>query len=176
MRVGLDDAERPVEIRRVLVPVLIFAPETSLAFLPVALPLLPVGLPAPAAQAGEPGRRQRPVRLRVGDAAAGAQHGVGPGQFVGGGADIHVRVVEHEVVEVDELAFQPQAGRSFGIMCAGDKTGADRAFGEAFVKAGERILGGGKRAREGGPGQRIGDLVAGRQGLDNPNGNRSNGS
>src|SRR6202011_1428758 len=53
VRVGLDDAERPVEIRRVLVPVLIFAPETSLAFLPVALPLLPVGLPAPAAQAGE---------------------------------------------------------------------------------------------------------------------------
>jgi hypothetical protein len=61
-------------------------------------------------------------------------------------------------------------------MCAGDKTVADRAFGQALVEARQRVLGGGERAREGGPGQRIGDLVANLQGLDNLNENHRNGS
>ena len=176
MRVGLDDAERRVEIRRVLVSALIFANHASLAFLPVGPALLPVALPAPAAQAGEPRRRQRPVGLGLGDAAAGAQHGMRPGELMGRGADVHVGVVEHEVVEVDQLAVEPQAGRGVGEVGAGDPTVADRAFGEPFVEAGEGILGGGERAGEFCPRQRIGELGAGLQSLDNLKGNRSNGS
>ena len=136
VRVGLDDAERRVEIRLVLVPVLIFATRAPLPFLPVAPFPPPVALPAPAAQAGEPGRRQRPVGFGVGDAAAGAQHGMGPGELMGRGANVHVGVVEHEVVEVDQLAVEPQAGRGVGEVGAGDKAGADRAFGEPLVEPG----------------------------------------
>ena len=99
-----------------------------------------------------------------------------PGQLMGRGADVHVGVVEHEVVEVDQLTVQPQAGRGIGKMGASDPTGADRAFGEAFVEPGEGILGGGERAGELRPRQRIGDLDARLQSLDNLKGNRSNGS
>ena len=53
---------------------------------------------------------------------------------------------------------------------------ADRAFGEPLVEPGERVLGGGERAGEFCPRQRIGDLGAGLQSLDNLKGNRSNGS
>ena len=117
----------------------------SFAFLPVAPSLLPVALLSPAAQAGEAGRRQRPVGFGVGDAAAGAQHGMRPGQLMGRGADVHVGVVEHEVVEVDQLTVEPQAGRGVGEVGAGDKAVADRALGEPLVEPGERIFGGGER-------------------------------
>ncbi|MHC2585649.1 hypothetical protein ACVI1J_010011 [Bradyrhizobium diazoefficiens] len=53
---------------------------------------------------------------------------------------------------------------------------ADWAFGQPLVEAGQCILGGGERPDELGPGQRIGDFVAARQGLDNLNGNQRNGS
>ena len=95
---------------------------------------------------------------------------------MGRGADVHAGVVEHEVVEVDQFAVEPQAGRGIGKVGAGDQTVADRAFGQPLVEAGERIFGGGERAGELRPGQRIGELVAGLQGLDNLNWNRSNGS
>ena len=133
VRVGLDDVERRVEIRLLLVPVLIVAHHASFAFLPVALP-------APAAQAGEAGRRQRPVGFGIGDAAAGAQHGMRPGELMGRGADVHVGVVEHEVVEVDQFAVEPQAGRGVGEVGANDKTGPDRALGEPLVEARQRIF------------------------------------
>ena len=110
--------------------------------------LLPLALPAAAAQAGEPGRRQRPVGFGLGDAAPGAQHGMGPGQLMGRGADVHVGVVEHEIVEVDQLAVEPQTGAGVGEVGAGDPAVADRAFGEPLVEPGERILGGGERAGE----------------------------
>ena len=99
-----------------------------------------------------------------------------PGQLMGRGADVHVGVVEHEVVEVDQLAVEPQAGRGVGEVGPGDPAVADRAFGEPLVEPGERILGGGERAGEFCPRQRIGDLGAWLQSLDNLKGNRSNGS
>ena len=70
---------------------------------------------------------------------------MGAGQLVGRGADIHAGVVEHEIVEVDQLAFEPQAGRGIGKMGARDPALADRAFGQPLVEAGERIFGGGER-------------------------------
>ena len=95
---------------------------------------------------------------------------------MGGAADIHAGVVENQIFEVDEFAFEPQTGAGVGEVRPRDPAVADRAFGQPLVEAGERILGGGERAGELGPGQRIGDLVAGWQDLDNLNGNRSNGS
>ena len=137
VRVGLDDAERRVEIRLVLVPVHHLRPPRSPSpSFRLRPSLLPLALPAAAAQAGEPGGRQRPVGFGVGDAAAGAQHGMRPGQLMGRGANVHVGVVEHEVVDVDQLAVEPQAGRGVGEVGAGDKAVADRAFGEPLVEPG----------------------------------------
>ena len=83
-----------------------------------------------------------------------------PGQLMGRGADVHVGVVEHEVVEVDQFAVEPQAGRGIGEVGARDPPLADRAFGEPLIEAGERVLGGGERAGEFCPRQRIGELGA----------------
>jgi hypothetical protein len=53
--------------------------------------------------------------------------------------------VENEVVEVDELAFQPQSGTGVGEVGPGDPAVADRAFGQPLVQPGERVLRGGER-------------------------------
>ena len=90
----------------------------------------PVALPAPAAQAIETSRRQRPIRFGTGDAAPRSQHGPSPGQLMGWGADIHAGVVENQIFEVDEFALEPQTGAGVGIMGARDPAVADRAFGQ----------------------------------------------
>ncbi len=91
---------------------------------------------------------------------------------MGRGADVHLGVVENEVLEVDKLTFEPQSGTGVGEVRPCDPAVTDGAFGEALVEAGERVLGGGERPGNGRPGQRIRDLVAGMQGFDNPNENR----
>ena len=139
--------KRLVGIRLVLVSAIILASVGSPS-LPSGRPSSSVARSAAAAQAGKPGGRQRPVGLGLGDAAAGAQHGMGAGELVGRGADVHVGVVEHEIVEVDQFAVEPQAGRGVGKVGAGDTAVADRAFGEPLVEPGQRILGGGERAGE----------------------------
>lgn len=58
-----------------------------------------------------------------------------------GGADVHAGVVEHEIVEVDKLAVEPQTGASVGEMSPCGPAVANRALGEPLVEAGERILG-----------------------------------
>ena len=110
VRVGLDDAERRVGIRLVLVSAIIFANVAPLPFLPDALSSSLSPCPPRPRRLASPAGRQRPVGFGVGDAAAGAQHGMRPGELMGRGADVHVGVVEHEVVEVDQLAVEPQAG------------------------------------------------------------------
>jgi len=181
-RIGLDDLESRLPLRLdqpltgvILAEILLpfFVPVARLVASPA---LVPVARSAAAPQAGKPGGRQRPVGFFRGDAAAGAEDDMGAGELVGGGADVHAGVMENQIFEMDELAVQPQAGRGVGEVGAGDKTGADRAVGEALVEPGERVLGGGERPGEFCPRQRIGDWVAGLQGVDNPNGNRSNGS
>ncbi len=95
---------------------------------------------------------------------------------MGWSANVHAGVVEDEVIEVDKFAVQPQTGAGIGEVCPADCAVADWAFGQPLVEAGHSILGGGERADELGPGQRIGDFVGGQQGPDNPNGNQRNGS
>ena len=121
MRVGLDDAERLVEIRLVLVSAIIVADEASLPFLPVALPSSRSPCPPRPRRPASPAADSAQSGLAVGDAAPGAQHGMRPGQLVGRGADVHAGVVEHEVVEVDQFAVEPQTGAGVGKVGAGDK-------------------------------------------------------
>ncbi|MGY4363660.1 hypothetical protein ACVW0J_010217 [Bradyrhizobium sp. i1.7.7] len=65
--------------------------------------------------------------------------------------------MENQIFEMDQLAFQPQAGAGVGIMCARNPAVADRALGQAFVEPGKRVLGDGERAGELSPRQWIGD-------------------
>ena len=135
----------------------VFNAERRVPFLlPIDALVLLVALPSPPAQAGEPGGRQRPAGVGVGDPAPSSQHGMRPCELMGRGADIHAGVVENQIFEVDQLTFEPQTGAGIGIMGARDPALADRAFGEPLVEPGERIFGGGERADELGPGQRIG--------------------
>ncbi|WP_348627373.1 hypothetical protein [Mesorhizobium sp. M6A.T.Cr.TU.016.01.1.1] len=71
-------------------------------------------LPFAATQRQKAGPRQRPVSFLCENAAAGAQHGVRPGELVGRSADVHVGVVQQEVFGMDELAVEPQRGGGVG--------------------------------------------------------------
>ena len=111
MGIGVDDTERPFETCLVSLRALIAKSKTFLIVIPVALLFLSL---APSAEASKSGIRQRPIGLCLGDAPAGAQDGMGPGQLVGGGADVHAGVVEHEVIKVDKFAVKPQTGAGVG--------------------------------------------------------------
>ncbi|WP_248307736.1 hypothetical protein [Bosea sp. AS-1] len=52
-------------------------------------------------------------------------------------ADVHAGVVEDEVVEVDELALEPQTAAGVGEVSPRDKTVADRAFRQPLVESRE---------------------------------------
>ncbi|CEG10444.1 hypothetical protein BN961_03884 [Afipia felis] len=132
--------------------------------------------PSPAPQRVESAGGQRPVGFFAGDAPSRAQHGVGAGELVGRGADVHAGIVENEILQMDEFALQPQSGAGVGEVRSADPPVADWALGQPLVEARERIFSRCKWAGNLAPGQRIWDLVAGMQDLDNLNGNRSNGS
>ena len=76
-----------------------------------------------------------------------------PGEFVGGRPHVHARVVQHEVFDVDELAFEQERGAGVGEMGPGDPAIADRARSQPLVETGERVLGTRKRQRDLGPGE-----------------------
>lgn len=59
------------------------------------------------------GLSAQPGRLRC-DAPAAAQHVAGDGEFVGRGADVVAGGVQHQVLEVDEFAIDPQRGAGVG--------------------------------------------------------------
>jgi hypothetical protein len=56
------------------------------------------------------------------------------GELVGRGADVHVGVVQDEVLDVDELAHEPKRGGRIGKMLALDGAVADRRAGQALVE------------------------------------------
>ena len=92
---------------------------------------------------------QGPLRRGAGNAAAGPQHRLGAGQGMGRRMDVHAGVMQHQVLEADELAGEPEAGAGVLEMGPADKTLGDRARPYALIEAGERILGGGERAQSG---------------------------
>ena len=54
--------------------------------------------------------RERPGRWMGGDAATGFEDVAGDGELVGGCADVAKRVVQDEVLEMDEFAIDPERG------------------------------------------------------------------
>jgi hypothetical protein len=78
---------------------------------------------------------------------------------VGGSADVAARVVQHKVLEMHELAFEPERGAGVGEVGARHPPLPDRAFGEALVEPCQCVLRGGQRAGELCPGQRVGDVI-----------------
>ena len=63
--------------------------------------------------------------------------------------DIHAGVMQHQILEADEVAGEPEAGAGVLEMGPADKTLGDRARPYALIEAGERILGGRERAQSG---------------------------
>ena len=63
---------------------------------------------------------------------------------MGGRAQVHLGVMEDEVLEIDKLAGKPERKASVGKMPAGEKTVAQRAFVAALVEAAGGVLGGGE--------------------------------
>ena len=112
-----------------------------------------------AAQRGEAGPRQGPVGRLGGNAPARPQHRVGADQGVGGRADVHAGVVQHEVFEVHQFALEPQGGAAFGKMRPRNPALAHRARPQPFVEAGERILRLGERRGQRAPRHRVGQFV-----------------
>ena len=71
--------------------------------------------------------------------AAGAQHRMRAGELVGRRADVHVGVVQDQVLEVDELALEPERGGRVGKVLALDKTVAHRRAGQPLVEARQNL-------------------------------------
>lgn len=73
--------------------------------------------------------------------AGGSQNIAGDGEFVGGGADVFRGVMQHEVLDMDELAVDPERGAGVSEMGAFDKARADRGTGDPLVEARQRDAG-----------------------------------
>lgn len=82
-----------------------------------------------------------------------------------------MRVVENEIIEVDEFAFEPKARAGVGKVSPANPALPNWAFGEPLVEPGQRVLGGRHRSGEGAPRHWIGELVAGLQVFDRLDGN-----
>jgi len=59
--------------------------------------------------------------------------------------DIHAGVMQHQILEADELAGEPQAGAGVLEMGPADKPLGDRTRPYALIEPCERILSGGER-------------------------------
>ena len=176
MRVGLDDAERLVEIRRVPVLVIILAAVAPVPFLPVALPSSRSPCPprprrpaSPAADSAQSGLASA-IRRRVRSTAWARVS-----SWVGARISMWASWRTRSSRWTSSPSSHRQAAASVKWVRATQPSRIGLLASRSSRRA-ERILGGGERAGELGPRQRIGDLVAGLQGLDNLNRNRPNGS
>jgi len=77
-----------------------------------------------------------------GDAASGFQDVAGDGEFVGGCADVPERVMQDEVLEMNEFTVDPERGMRVEEMRPLEKALTDGRAGNPLVKAGKRDGGG----------------------------------
>jgi hypothetical protein len=61
------------------------------------------------------------------------------GEFVSRHAQVHLGVVEDEVLDMDELAFDPERGDGVVEMRALDPAVAHRRMGQALVETGQKL-------------------------------------
>lgn len=73
-----------------------------------------------------------------GDATAGFQDVAGDGEFVGRCADISKRIMQDEVLEMDEFAIDPERGMRLEEVGTLEKALADGGTGDALVETGKR--------------------------------------
>ena len=71
------------------------------------------------------------------DATTGFQDVAGDGEFVGRCADVAKRVMQDEVLEMDEFAIDPERGMRVEEMRALEKAIADGGAGDALVETGK---------------------------------------
>jgi hypothetical protein len=92
-------------------------------------------------QRGDAGIAQRPAWIGSRDPAARSQDGVCDDEFVGWSANVHMRVVENEILDMDEFTRNPHAGSRIVEMPPLDEAGANRTTSRALVEPGELVLG-----------------------------------
>lgn len=90
------------------------------------------------AQAAQAVRTERPSRWLRGDAPAGFQTIAGDGEFMGRGVEIFCGVVQDQVLDMNELAVDPQRGTGIGEVGAFNAPRPNRRTGDALVEAGQR--------------------------------------
>lgn len=76
-----------------------------------------------------------PVRLLRKNAPADTQDGMRAGELVGRSANVHVSVVQDEVLEMDKFAFEPKRGGRVGEILPLDEAFAHWRTGQALVEA-----------------------------------------
>ena len=83
-----------------------------------------------------------------GDATTGFQDVAGDGEFVGRCANIAKRIMQDEVLEMDEFTIDPKRGMRVEEMRALEKAPTDGRTGDALVKTGKRDGGLGDRPQQ----------------------------
>lgn len=91
-------------------------------------------IPGTTAEYPEAFGAQRPAGRLDRNAPAGPEHLTGDGDFVGWGADVGAGVVQHQILEVNEFAVDPQRGAGNAEMHALDPPRPDRGTGDALVE------------------------------------------
>lgn len=92
-------------------------------------------------QRGDAGIAQRPAWIGSRNPASRSQDGVCDDEFVGWSANVHMRVVENEILDMDELTGNPHAGSRIVEMPPLDKAGANRTAPRPLVEPGKLIFG-----------------------------------
>jgi hypothetical protein len=91
-------------------------------------------------QRGDTSVARRPARFAAGNAPANSQNMMRYCQFMRRRADIHARIVEHEILDMDKLASDPHAGCGVEEMPTLDKAVANRTASHDFIEAGNLVL------------------------------------
>ena len=81
--------------------------------------------------------RESPTRRMGGDAASGFQNVAGDGEFVGGCTDISKRVMQDEVLQMNEFTVDPERGMRVEEMRAFEKALTDGRTGDALIETGK---------------------------------------
>ena len=82
------------------------------------------------------------------NALAAAQDRMGAGQFVGRRPNVHARIVQDEIFDVDEFALDPGTGAGVQEMRPGDPALANRTYAQPLVQPRQRVFGGAQRSRD----------------------------
>ena len=98
-------------------------------------------VPGATAQRGQATWAGHPIRAIAPEPPACAEDGVCSGQLMGRRPDIHRRIVENQVLDMDELPRQPHTRSRVEEVSPLDEALPERAPGHALVEPREPVLG-----------------------------------